>query len=344
MEEESYSYQNINSKYILQNIFSYLDNSIKFSIIIYNKDIQNKLDIKLEDYKKVSGKYIKKGENGKMKVYDSDTNKLIFEGEYKNAKKNGTGKEYDDNGKIIFEGEYSNGKRINGVGYDDLGHPILKLSDKIGKEYYKNGRIKFEGEYINDKRWNGKFYDYNGNEIFEIKKGKGYGKEYNYSGKLIYDGEYFNGKRNGKGKGYWNGRLEFEGEYLNGLKLKGKEFNVFDKPIILYEGNYIKGKKSKGKEYDEKGKLKYEGEFSNGKYNGLGKEYSYYGYLAYEGEFLDGKKNGSGKEYNEDGLVIFEGKFLDGVRWDGLYKKYLKGELINTFKYNHGYSLKGYFN
>ena len=101
--------------------------------------------------------------------------------------------------------------------------------------------------------------------------------------------------------------------------MKGKEFDVFDKPKILYEGNYIKGKKSKGKEYDEKGKLKYEGEFSNGKYNGLGKEYSYYGYLRYEGEFLD------------------------GVRWDGLYKEYLKGELINTLKYNRGYSSKGFF-
>ena len=119
--------------------------------------------------------------------------------------------------------------------------------------------------------------------------------------------------------------------------MKGKEFDVFNKPTKLYEGNYIKGKKSKGKEYDGEGKLKYEGEFSNGKYNGLGKEYSYWGYLIYEGEFLDGKKNGTGKEYNKDGLVIFEGTFLDGVRWNGLYKEYLNGELINQFKYFHGY-------
>ena len=136
-----------------------------------------------------------------MKVYELDTNKLIFEGEYKNATKNGKGREYDDNGKIIFEGEYSNGKRINGVGYDDSGYPILILSDKIGKEYYKNGGIKFEGEYINDKRWNGKFYDYNGNEIFEIKKEKDMEKNIIIMVNLYMMENMLMGKEMGKVKG-----------------------------------------------------------------------------------------------------------------------------------------------
>ena len=39
-----------------------------------------------------------------------DNNRLIFEGEYLNGKRNGKGKEYDNN-KIIFEGEYLNGKK-----------------------------------------------------------------------------------------------------------------------------------------------------------------------------------------------------------------------------------------
>ena len=44
------------------------------------------------------------------------TDRLIFEGDYKNGKRNGKGKEYSDyNGKLIFEGEYVNGKR-NGKG------------------------------------------------------------------------------------------------------------------------------------------------------------------------------------------------------------------------------------
>ena len=48
--------------------------------------------------------------NGKVKEYNE--NKLIYEGEYLNGKRNGKGKEYDLNDKLIFEGEYLNGKKI----------------------------------------------------------------------------------------------------------------------------------------------------------------------------------------------------------------------------------------
>ena len=61
----------------------------------------------------------------------------------------------------------------------------------------------------------------------------------------------------------------------------------------------MNGKRNgKGKLYDdsygEYDKLKYEGEFLNGKKNGKGIEYDRY---KYEGEFVNGKKNGKGKEY-----------------------------------------------
>ena len=35
----------------------------------------------------------------------------MFEGEYINGKKNGKGKEYDNNERLKFEGEYINGER-----------------------------------------------------------------------------------------------------------------------------------------------------------------------------------------------------------------------------------------
>ena len=37
--------------------------------------------------------------------------KIKFEGEYLNGKRNGKGKEYNNDGKLIFAGEYLNGKR-----------------------------------------------------------------------------------------------------------------------------------------------------------------------------------------------------------------------------------------
>ena len=70
--------------------------------------------------KKWNGKgYDKKGNiiyelkngNGKVKEYNWN-DKLLFEGEYLNGKKNGKGKEYDYAGKLIFKGQYLNGKKI----------------------------------------------------------------------------------------------------------------------------------------------------------------------------------------------------------------------------------------
>ena len=49
--------------------------------------------------------------HGKIKEYYDFNDKLIFEGEYLNGKKNGKGKEYDINGNLIFEGEYIDGKK-----------------------------------------------------------------------------------------------------------------------------------------------------------------------------------------------------------------------------------------
>ena len=36
---------------------------------------------------------------------------MVYEGEYLKGKRNGKGKEYDNNGEVIYEGEYLNGKR-----------------------------------------------------------------------------------------------------------------------------------------------------------------------------------------------------------------------------------------
>ena len=146
----------IKSSYIIKEVFSFLNEELKLNIIINNKHLQNKLGINIEDYKKVSGRYIIGEKNGIGKEYKLGTNKLIFEGEYLNWKKNGIGKEYDeDNGALIFEGEYYNGKRKG-----------------KGKEYDKYGKLKlkFEGEYLFGKRnGNGKEYDYDCNLEFEYR-------------------------------------------------------------------------------------------------------------------------------------------------------------------------------
>jgi len=102
----------IKSKKILKEIFSYLGIKKLFKIIIYNKHLQKTLNINIEKYKNISGKYKIGKKEGIGKVYKLNTNVLIFEGEYLNGEKNGKGKEYYNNSKLKFEGEYLNGKKL----------------------------------------------------------------------------------------------------------------------------------------------------------------------------------------------------------------------------------------
>ena len=262
----------VKSKYIQELIFSFLDEKNKLDLIKYNKEIQKLLEINIDIYKEKS-RSIKIGKKeGYCRIYDLDTMTLKFEGEYKNGKKNGKGKEFYKNPEIyeneyilgekrgstlIFEGEYLNGKR-NGK----------------GKEYGKDGKLRFEGEYKNGKKVKG---------IINI---------YNYS-TLLFRGEFSNEEKNGKGKEYYdNGKLKFEGEFLNGKKWNGIIYNKCNN-VFKFK---IKNGNGKVKEYDYEGNIIIEGENNGDK---KGKEYKN-NELIFEREYLNDKKwNGKIKYYKK---------------------------------------------
>ena len=214
--------KNVKSSYILKYIFYHIDEGQKLRLVIYNKSLQKKLSISLNNYKFFHQKYIIFEENGKGKEYYGYYNILVFEGEYLNKVRNGKGKEYWGD-RIEFEGNYLNGKR-NGIGI----------------EYYSNGNIKFEGEYLNGKR-------------------NGLGKEY-FDGKLIFKGIYINGERNERKEQDYNYDKELihtffiKNEYFNGNN-NDKDINIirqYDKlnNQLLFEMEYFKReKKVRGKEY-----------------------------------------------------------------------------------------------
>ena len=118
---------NIKSPNILKKILYNLSRSVFLYFINYNKKIQNKFHINIEDYKKFGNRTKIIENNGLGKEYRLNTNIVIFEGEYLNGKKNGKGKEYYENGQIKFEGEYLKGKIIEGKGYDDKGRLVLEI-------------------------------------------------------------------------------------------------------------------------------------------------------------------------------------------------------------------------
>ena len=351
---------NIKSNFIFRKIFSLLANNKKLDIINYNKNIQKKLNITLEDYKKYGKKYKEGDRNGLGYEYLKETKRLVFAGNYKNNKRNGKGKEFFDNEEIL-DGYYINGILKEGKLFDKYGN-IIKILEKNGKlkEFYDNGKIRFDGEMLNDKKWNGIGYNYNGNKAFEIKEGKGFVMEYDYYyGNKIFEGEYINGVRNGKGKEYYeNGKLLFEGEYLYGKRdgngkeflLNGEVLNGYYKQDKLIEGKKIDKdgndimileKNGKLKEFFDNGKIRFNGEILDGKkWNGIGYDYNgkkafeikegkgfvmeydyYYGAKYFEGEYINGVRNGKGKELYESGDILFEGEYLNGKR-NGKGKEY----------------------
>ena len=59
----------IKSEYIQKGILSYLNEKQKLKMMIYNKKLQNIFGINIENYKKISGKYIKFEKNGIKILY-----------------------------------------------------------------------------------------------------------------------------------------------------------------------------------------------------------------------------------------------------------------------------------
>ena len=100
---------------------------------------------------------------------------------------------------------------------------------------------------------------------------------------------------------------------------KRLHLNLFNYKI--FSGKYIifsSKDKNIGKEYIRKGDiLFYEGEYLNGKKNGLGKEYYEDGCLKFEGEYIKGKKEEKGIEYYNEGKIEFDGEYKNDRKYNG---------------------------
>ena len=74
---------NIKANYILQSIFSFIDDKKKLKIVQYNKNFQKRININIMNYRQMSAKFFIGERNGIGKEFNYDGH-LIFEGEYKN--------------------------------------------------------------------------------------------------------------------------------------------------------------------------------------------------------------------------------------------------------------------
>ena len=92
-------------------------------------------------------------------------------------------------------------------------------------------------------------------------------------------------------------------------------------------------------------KIKYSGNWENGKYHGEGVEMNYYKNEKYIGQFQNGKKNGVGRYYKNNALVyagIWENDIWDkfGALYEGL--TYYIGAFQNGKKHGEGKEYKNH--
>ena len=87
-----------------------------------------------------------------------------------------------------------------------------------------------------------------------------------------------------------------------------------------------------GKIYLRDGRLKYEGDFVNNKFEGYGK-YIFDNGDYYVGEFLNDLQHGKGKLYEKNGSLLFQGEFIKD-KIEGTGKLFFKegGYFIGQFK------------
>ncbi len=252
--------------------------------------------------------------------YFYDNGSVKTEGIYRDDKKNGYFKEYDEKGMLVNIAKYVN---------DELQQEtpeLVKLD--VRTDYYPNGKPKTVASYKGDvPQGVRREYDSTGKVIaaYTFNKGKmisegiiddegvkdGPWKEYYEEGELRAEGTYNQGKRVGKWKFYHqNGSVEQDGNYNSQGNPEGAWKWFFDNGNVERDESYRNGLNDGiYTEYDETGKVAVQGEYIDGLEEGFWKYQ--YGDTREEGTYKGGKRNGEWKTYYDNGELSFVGSFID---------------------------------
>ncbi|MDY0103357.1 MAG: hypothetical protein RBS07_10485 [Lentimicrobium sp.] len=248
--------------------------------------------------------------NGKVKI----------EGVYRDDKRNGYFKEYDEKGMLTEVSKYVNDVK------QEAAPELVKLD--IRTDYYPDGKVKTRASYKGDTP-EGVRREYSPTgevtAAYIYKKGiiiaegivddegvrDGPWKEFYTDGQLRAEGLYRNGNRIGKWRFYHpNGNLEQEGSYNNQGNTDGLWKWYYEDGLVLREENFLNGN-SEGifTEYDENGSVIIQGEYVEGLEEGFWKYQQ--GDHREEGSYRSGMRNGEWNYYFDDGTLAFQGSFID---------------------------------
>ncbi|CEM02612.1 unnamed protein product [Vitrella brassicaformis CCMP3155] len=219
-----------------------------------------------------------------------DEQEMRYEGEWRNGKYHGKGKEYGpgvvrtkeggDEAKIcvVYDGDFVDGKR-----------------EGRGTKYqaYNGGMVKlYEGEW-KDNQWHGE------------------GDEYQH-GTLVYRGGWANGKRHGQGEEFINDKVTYRGEWVNGEKNGAVVATGMLWEVHFYHGPTLDGRPhGEGELRDGNNKPIYKGEWKSGKRHGQAKAYYHFDgpMLWFDGEWREGLAR--------SGTLFPDGTWRGGKKADG---------------------------
>ncbi len=280
---------------------------------------------------------------------------------YREGKKEGTGKVFDEKGNIITIKEYHRDNLVERTRINRYN----RNGNKEGRwiTFYPDGKKHTEANY-KDGRLEGyyKEYDRVGNltlvlfyrdgKLVDLTEGNDtiatpvdIRNKYDEEGNLVESGAYRNGvpigihrKYNKEGKVIGariydnNGKVVAEGIVTEKGEKEGKWKFYYENGQVRAEGRYVRNMRTgTWKFYDRNGRIEQTGSYRNGKPEGTWQWFYEDGTLRREEEYFNGKEDGHYVEYDRDGNMIAEGNYIEGEK-DGIWKIHV-GDIIQEGKY-----------
>jgi len=224
----------------------------------------------------------------------------------------GVRREYSPDGKVVNSYLFTRGMLMGEGVVDDNGK---KQGD--WKEFYESGALRAEGKYINSKPI-GKWRYYFEDKSIEI--------EGSYTRKGEKDGEWL--------WYYSDGGLLSKETYSDGL-LDGMSFNLSIAGDTVECGTFVAGEEE-GKWYYVNDSVRTEGNYSEGKKEGVWKTYYASGKLKSYHSYFNNEFDGKMVEYWENGAKKQESTYINGLLNGNEYKYDENGNTLYITTYRMG--------